>query len=301
MKERVNFTKIDLLMITIMLIWGLNLSLIKYSLIEMNPLSFNGIRLILASFSLLFFTYIFEKNLKVQKEDFIKIIFIGVVSHTVYQFVFINGINKTTASNTSIILATSPIFVSLLSSFYKHEKTHWLGWIGIFVSFFGVYLIILGKSGGFKISSSYFKGDVLILLASILWSYYTVSCRPLLKRYSPLKLTAITMGIGTLFFIPVSMKDMRNIHWQSISLKAYGGLLYSTFLAIVFAFVIWYYSVQKVGNSRTAIYSYLQPVFAVIFAFLLLSERLTLIQFLGALIIFIGIYLAKVGYNSLGT
>jgi len=288
------FTKVDLMMLIVILIWGLNLSLIKISLKEIPPIPFNGIRLLLSSFLLILSILIFEKNLYIEKKDIPKFILLSILGHTIYQFLFIRGINFTTASNTSVILGTSPIVISLFSSYFKHEKIKPIGWLGIFLGFVGLYIVIRGK-GEIHLSSQTLKGDLLLSLAVILWAYYSVSSKPLLKIYSPLKFTGITMTIGSLLFFPFSIKEIRKLPFPSISFQAWLWLIYSGAFALSLSLVIWFMSVKKVGNSQTAIYSNLQPVFAVIFAHLILSEKITSNLVFGAMIIFLGIYLARIG------
>ncbi len=95
--------------------------------------------------------------------------------------------------------------ISLLSSFFKHEKIKPLGWLGIALGFAGIYLVISGRAGGFALSRQTWKGDLLLFAAVFLWAHYSVSARPLLKIYSPLKFTAVTMGLGSLMFFPFSV------------------------------------------------------------------------------------------------
>lgn len=289
------FTTIDILMFIVILIWGLNLSVIKISLKEIPPMPFNGIRLLLSSFLLILALIIIEKDLRIRKDHIPKIIFLSIIGHTIYQLLFIKGIDLTTASNTSIILGTSPIIISLLSTYFKHERIKPIGWLGILFGFIGLYIVIRGKGGEVNISSQTLKGDLLLFLAVILWSYYSVSSKLLLKVYSPLKFTGITMSLGSVLFFIFSIKEIGNLPFSSISLPAWLWLFYSGAFALSLSLVIWFISVKKVGNSQTAIYSNLQPVFAVIFAHFILSENITFNLIIGAVIIIIGIYLARIG------
>lgn len=289
------FTNIDFLMLIITFVWGLNLSVIKISLREIPPLPFNGIRLLLSSLLLILSIIILEKNLRIRKEHIPKIIILSIIGHTIYQLLFIKGVDLTTASNTSIILGTSPIIISLLSSYFKHEKIKPIGWLGILFGFIGLFIVIKGKEEGIYVSSRTLKGDLLLALAVILWSYYSVSSKLLLKIYSPLKFTGITMTLGSVLFFPFSIREIRNLSFSSISFPAWFWLFYSGAFALSFSLVIWFISVKKVGNSQTAIYSNLQPVFAVIFAHFILSENITFNLIIGALIIFVGIYLTRIG------
>jgi drug/metabolite transporter (DMT)-like permease len=173
----------DLLMLLVVAIWGLNLSLVKIALSEIPPLPYNGIRLLLAAAVLFAWLLLSEKNLRLRRQDMPKIILLSFSGYTLYQYLFITGINLTTASNTAVIFGSTPIMISLLSSFFKHEKIKALGWLGIALGFAGIYLVISGRAGGFSLSQHTWKGDLLLFAAVFFWAHYSVSARPLLKDH----------------------------------------------------------------------------------------------------------------------
>ncbi len=286
-------------MLLVVLIWGVNYSLVKFSLKEIPPMPFNGLRLPLASLILVIWLLVAEGNLKVKKEHLLKIILLSIVGYTIYQYAFIYGINYTTASNTAVIFASTPILITLLSAFFKHEKIKVVGWIGIILGFVGVYLIISGKTGAFKLSSQTLKGDLFTLLAVFLWALFSVSAAPLLKVYSPLKFTTLTTAIGSLLFFPFTIHGLKTFDFSGISFKAWFCLIFSGVMALAVGLIIWFFSVQRVGNSQTAVYSNLSPVFAVIFAWLILSEALYSTLIIGAVIILTGIFFTRLGRRSL--
>ncbi len=293
--KRLKLTANDLLMLLVVTIWAVNLSLVKIALREIPPLPYNGIRLLLAAAALFVWLLASEGNLRLRRVDLPKIALLSLSGYALYQYLFISGIDLTTASNTAVIFGSTPIMVSLLSSFFKHEKITSLGWLGIALGFLGIYLVVSGRAGGFALLGRTWKGDLLLFAAVFLWAHYSVSARPLLKIYSPLKFTAVTMGLGSLMFFPVSIGPLRELPWGGISLKAWLCLLYSGVVALSLALVLWFFSVRRVGNSQTAAYSNLQPVLTIVFAWLLLGEKATSSLVLGAAIIFIGIYFTRRG------
>ena len=291
----VKFTLNDGLMLGVVTIWALNLSLVKIALAEIPPLPYNGIRLLLASAVLLAWLLLSERNLKLRRRDLPKIALLSFSGYTLYQYLFIRGIDLTTASNTAVIFGSAPIMISLLSSFFKHEKITPLGWLGIALGFAGIYLVISGRGGGFAVSRQTWKGDLLLFAAVFLWAHYSVSARPLLKVYSPLKFTTVTMGLGSLMFFPFSLTRLARLPWAAVSAKAWLCMAYSGAGALSLALVLWFFSVRRVGNSQTAVYSNLQPVLAVMFAFWLLGEKASSSLLLGAAVIFVGIYFTRKG------
>jgi drug/metabolite transporter (DMT)-like permease len=296
----IKFSANDGLMLLVVTIWAVNLSLVKISLREIPPLPYNGIRLMLAAAVLLGWLLASEKNLHFAGKDLPKIVFLSFSGYAVYQYLFITGIHLTTASNTAVIFGSTPIMISLLSSFFKHEKIRPLGWLGIALGFAGIDLVISGRSGGFSLSRQTWKGDLLLFAAVFLWAHYSVSARPLLKKYSPLKFAAVTMGLGSVMFFPFSVPQLRKLPYASISLPAWLCLLFSGLGALSLAMVLWFFSVRKVGNSQTAVYSNLQPVLAVVFAHWLLGETVTSSLLLGVAVIFVGIYFTRRGREAPG-
>jgi drug/metabolite transporter (DMT)-like permease len=297
--KSIKFQLSDGLMLLVVLIWGVNYSLVKFSLKEIPPMPFNGLRLPLASLILVIWLLVAEGNLKVKKEHLLKIILLSIVGYTIYQYAFIYGINYTTASNTAVIFASTPILITLLSAFFKHEKIKAVGGLGIILGFVGVYLIISGKSGAFTLSSQTLKGDLFILLAVILWALFSVSAAPLLKVYSPLKFTTLTTAIGSLLFFPFTIHGLKSLDFPGISFRAWFCLIFSGVLALAVGLIVWFFSVQRVGNSQTAVYSNLSPVFAVISAWLILSEALHSTLIIGAVIILTGIFFTRLGRRNL--
>ena len=287
----------DLLMLIAVVVWAVNFSFVKIALREFAPLAFNGLRLLFASLFLLIFLLLRGEGISIPKGNFWKMVGLGIVGNTIYQLLFIQGINVTTASNTSVVMAMSPIFVALLSTFLKQEKISRTGWAGILLSFLGFYLVIAQQNGMLGFSWSRAKGDMMIFTGNLCWAYYTVQAKPLLEKMSPLKFMSITMAAGALFFLPFSLRDFLSTPWDSLSFQAWAILLFSAFFALTLCYIVWYTSVKRVGNSRTAVYGNITPVFTVFFAYFFLSERMSPMQAAGALIILGGVYLTRFGYR----
>ncbi len=285
----------DMGMLLAITLWALNFSVIKIALREFTPLGFNGVRLIFASGILFLFILLKKEKVGLSRQDWLRFLFLGLVGNTFYQLCFIHGLNWTTASNSALIIAMSPAIIALVSTAFRHERLSWLAWGGIIISFIGLYLVITQQAGGFEWSLANLKGDLLILTGNFLWAIYTVSSNNFLKKYSPLKFTTWTMIIGAVFFLPFAWADLRSLPKAQISFTAWGGLIYSGLFALAVCYVLWYSSVKKVGNSRTAIYDNLVPLFTIVFAGLILGERLTWQQALGAVVILSGVIMTRLG------
>jgi len=288
----------DLLMIATTVVWGVNVSLIKISLREMTPNAFNGWRLLLTGVLFVILLAASGEGFRVSRRDLVGLALLGIAGNTIYQAIFIHGIHATTAANTSLILSTSPIFVALIGAVLRIERIPPVAWAGIVVSFAGLYLVIALRNGGLRLSAAGLGGDALILLGTVLWAACTVFAKPYLGRMSPLKYSTLTVGIGVLGYVPLAWRDMAAVRFADVSLPAWGGLVFSAVFALVVGYIAWYYSVQRVGNARTAVYNNLTPIFAAAFAAMILGERLRPAQAAGAPAVLLGVGLTRAGRRA---
>ncbi len=291
----------DLLMLSAVLIWGINFTAVKFALREFSPMAFNGVRFSLATVTMsliLLWQAWTGRNpdlLWLPRRDWLRVGLLGLLGNTLYQLLFITGINFTTPANSSLLMATAPIWVAVVGFLLRIERISRLMWGGILLSFAGMVVLILGGEGRLSLSSSTLPGDLMLLGCAILWAVYTTISKPFLGRYSPLKLTTWTMITGTLPLVLICLPAILRQDWRAISWVGWSALFFSAFLAVVVGYLVWYTSVQRVGNARTAIYSNLTPVFAIAFAWLTLGSTLTWLQACGALIVLAGLVLSRRG------
>lgn len=288
-------------MLSAVLIWGINFTAVKYALREFSPMAFNGVRFSLATvvMSLILLWQAWAARdpglLWLPRRDWLRIGLLGLLGNTLYQLLFINGMNFTTPANSSLLMATAPIWVAVIGYLLRIERISRLMWGGILLSFAGMVVLILGGEGRLSLSSSTLPGDLMLLGCAIVWALYTTISKPYLGRYSPLKLTTWTMITGTVPLALICLPAILRQDWRAISWVGWSALFFSAFLAVVVGYLVWYTSVQRVGNARTAIYSNLTPVFAIAFAWFTLGSTLAWLQALGAIIVLAGLLLSRYG------
>lgn len=282
----------DLALLTMVVIWGVNFTVVKTALQEMTPMAFNGLRFAGASVLTMFLAWLLEHDLTIARRDWGLVVLLSCIGNLVYQILFINGLARSRASNTSLILSTAPIFVAFVSSLTKTEKLSGRNWVGILLSFLGIFLL-MGSNNGITIEHHALLGSVLVLCSTVSWATYTVFLKRLLQRNSVLKSTAWIMIATTPLLILVALPDLLTMNWRAISLGSWLGLLYSSAIAIGIGYVIWNTGVQRVGSVRTAVYSYFTPVVSVLVAWAFLGETMQPLQALGALGILLGVWLGR--------
>jgi drug/metabolite transporter (DMT)-like permease len=125
------------------------------------------------------------------------------------------------------------------------------------------------------------------------WSVYSVLGQPLLTRRSPLVVTGLSMAAGTVLYVALTFESLVSIRWSTISGLAWALTTGSALLALVFAYLVWYTAVQRIGSARTALYNNLTPIAAMTIAAVWLGERVRTEQVVGAMLIVGGLLLAR--------
>ena len=276
-------------------IWASNFSVVKYALRDLSPLAFNGLRFTLASLILWLTIKAGGSTANIPRRHWPALIALGILGNTIYQVLFIFGIDWTLAGNSSLMLATTPVFTTLFSATFRQERIGWLAWYGVALSAVGIALVVWGGTRAISFSTDTVRGDLTVLAAAIAWSGYTVGSSPLVRRYGALPVTAVTMWIGGVGLLAVSVPAFLTQDWSAVRPASWVALVYSGAFAIALAYFIWYYSIRQIGNTRTAVYSNFIPVVALLIAWLTLGEVPTWLQVVGAVCIIAGTVMVRLG------
>jgi drug/metabolite transporter (DMT)-like permease len=291
--QRAAFGVADVLALGLAIVWGSNFVIVKQALTELSPLAFNGLRFAGASLFLLVVLRVNGEDWRIERSDVVRMVVLALISITAYQVCFIYGVYLSTATNTSLIIATSPSLVVVIGVALGTVKASWRTWLGVVMALAGLLLVVGGKAQGLHVGSDTLFGDILAFGSAVTWAIYTLYVPPLSRRYTPLKATTVIMAIGTLPLLALSMPDLLRQDWSRVTVIGWGGLLFSTIMSIALGYVVYYICVKTLGGARGATYFNLPPVFSVLAAFLVLGERLTLVQAVGGAIVVIGVYLTR--------
>lgn len=293
-RQPAGFGATDLLLLFMTVIWGSNFIAIKYSLEDFLPLSFNGLRFAIASLTLLAATLATGQNLRVSRSDALRLFFYGVLANAIYQSLFITGLAHTRTGNAALILATTPLFTAVIGWLRNQEHFTPGGVAGLLLAFAGIVLVILSGRSDVEYGST-LMGDLLLLAATACWTLYTVGAKELVNTHGSMKATTMMMLLGTPVFLLVCAPSLINQQWSQVRPVAWSGLIYSALFAIALAHFIWNHGVRKIGSTRTAVYSNVTPVVAMLIAWPALGEIPTAGQIIGAAVIFIGLYFVRRG------
>jgi len=277
-----------------MVIWGSDYPFAKFALREVSPLAFSAMRTLISTLILLPFFISREKSWSVSGRHLLGLFSLALVGTFLNRLCWSVGLDLTTASNSGLLMSTSPIFVLLLSSLFLRNEVNLRAALGIIIAFLGVFLVIEGDWKGWKMMSETFQGDLIIIGAAIFWAMFTVMAKRFLKEYSSLKVTVYVMGIGTVLFLPF-LSNEKGGGWGEISWFAWLGVLYVAIMGNGLAYFLWIRGIQHIGPMRAVLYQYLMPITVILFSVPFLGETLTVTQLGGAAVVFGGIFLARSG------
>ena len=273
------------------LVWGTNFAIVKQALERFEPLAFNALRFAVASAFVFGVLRARRQTGTPDRADIPRIVGLGLLGNVFYQVCFIVGLDRTRAGTASLVLALTPILTAFFSTLTGHEKPGPRTWIGALVSIAGIALV---TGSGLAIEGrDALIGDLILLGACAGWALYTVGARPIVRKYGSIRTTAWTMWVGTIGLWILGAPSLARQEWTGLGWKAWGGLLFSAFFAIGLAYLIWYRGVEKIGNTRTAIFSNLTPVVAMIAAAVLLNETPSGWSLFGALMTLTGVMVVR--------
>ncbi|MDI6401330.1 DMT family transporter [Balneolaceae bacterium ANBcel3] len=283
----------ELYLLFIVFVWASNFSVVKYSLEEIDPFSFNAIRFFLATLFMWVVVYIKRLKITVRKKDYGKLFLLAILGNLLYQMLFIIGVDRTFASNAAVMLGLIPVWVALLSHLFTPEKMHRIQAIGVLLAFAGVALISGGGEEGFSLQAETLIGDLIIVVAALVFAAYTLLSRSLLEEYSPLTLSVIVMTIGGSMLILVGIPSIIRLDFSAVSTLSLAGVAYSGIFSIGLAYLIWNFGIKNTGTVRTAMYQNLVPVLGIAIGFIFLGEKLQYLQYIGSLLTIGGIMLSR--------
>ena len=281
------------MLLLVALVWGMNPPIIKLGLHHIPPLPYNVARMVVGSMVALLALGLSRSYRRPTRSDLWALLRASFVGFFVFQVCFTEGIQRTTSGNAAFMFCLLPVFVLLLNRFYGFDSINRAVVVGIACSIAGISLIVLGAGQEVSLARNHLLGALLILGSQVGYAYYTVFSKELLERYSTYQVTASLMLITTVLLLAVSVPDLRGVEWTTLPASAWGSVFFSAVFGLCLGNFLWIWGSGVMGTSRASVFNNLTPVFAVVTAYFLLGETFGLLQGLGAVFVFCGVYFTR--------
>ncbi|OIP84997.1 hypothetical protein AUK04_01775 [Candidatus Roizmanbacteria bacterium CG2_30_33_16] len=277
-------------------IWGAASPVFKFALENIPPFTLAFIRFFGAS--LLFIPFIKWRELtKITQGDWVRIIigsaFLGVFVNI---FFFFLGLQRTVSINAPVIASSSPILLFILSIIFLKEKPKLNVLLGMIIAFFGVLLIILMPllSSGINAKDlGKFEGNLFFLIATIGSTISPIIMKKTLNKVSLLLVTFIAFFISSLGFLILMLPEQKTWNINMLNLNGVIGIIFGVFFSSALAYYLYIYGLSKIKVQEVGIFTYIDPVIAVIIAIPLLGEYPNIEFIIGTLLIFLGIFIGE--------
>ncbi|MBU8690561.1 DMT family transporter [Priestia megaterium] len=283
---------LEWILLSVALIWGANYTIGKFGVAHMSSIQFSALRFIMVAPILLLITGIIERGIRIKKKDWGRLIAVSIVGVTLYQTLFMVSVKYTTATNASLLISMSPIFTGILAILYKHEAFSLKTQLGSMLAFFGAAFVLLFGHSSHALSQLAWFGNIMGIVAAIAWGWYPILAKPLVVKYSALRVTAWSALIGAIPLTVYCLFTYQTLIWPT-DIGSWSSLAYSVLFVTVYGLVMWYVGIGKIGSTKVMVYMYVIPLFAVVFAAVAIGETINAMQLLGGLIIFSGLYIVK--------
>ena len=282
----------DLLLASMALIWSINFSVIKYGTRFVEPLAYNGARIVLGAGAALFVLALWRRRERAVTPYRLRLFLLGMLGNGLYQFFFIEGLARTRVATAVLLMASTPAAIALLGRTRGVERIALRGWLGIALQLSGVAVLLIG-TGAASTGADSMAGALLILAAVCSWAVFGVALKPVSAHASWVEVTAYTLAGGAMVSAVLGAPAIARASWDAAPFALWPAIAYSGIMALVVATAFWYLGLKRLGPTRTSMYSNLQPLFAMTIAWIALGEVPTQWQGIGAVLIMAGLLLAR--------
>ncbi|MDY0082946.1 MAG: DMT family transporter [Ignavibacteriaceae bacterium] len=284
------------------IVWGATFALMKDAFTDISPALFVGIRFTLATLLIIPFTF---KRLKsINKQTFIAGSILGVFYFAGFATQTI-GLNLTTATKSGFITGTFVVFIPILQLIIERRKPGWFNLISIVLVLIGLLML---SSGGnniisfvHKLGSDFNTGDLLTLVCAVLFAFQVVYVDVFTRKYDYLPMVFVQLLItavgGFLLASVFSVTSLETVRF-SLTGNLIFAILYTSVFASVLATIIQLKYQKVVSPTKAGIIYSIEPIFAAVFAYFLLNEKISNFGLIGCVLIFSGLILSEIFSNK---
>jgi|SRR5262245_3771095 len=282
---------VDAALLLMALFWAANMIVLKALLQHLPPPALSCIRFAIVATVGLVVLAAQGGPFRVARRDWPKLVLASFLGITLYQVLFMEGLDRTTAFVSNLMQGTEPLFALVLLRLCG-RKVLGRQWAGVLVAFLGAVLFFLQEAKSGLIVAFGF-GDLLNVTSAVAFAGYGLLNGELFDRYPGRTVMALSMTIGALPLVPWSWVELGALDWAGIHWGVWAAMLFSAILPVYVGYWIWSWAVAKKGLAHASLFIFVDIVVTGVFAWLFLGERFGWLRLLGAAVILAGVRLAR--------
>lgn len=284
-------------------IWGVNILVFKHSISVVSPIVFNAARLVFSTLALGICVAVERRWRKLpllpapgaaRGVPWPSVTAFAILTGVVYIILFVLGIERTTAGNTALLLASMPMWTAILSRLFLAEKLRRITWFGLAVTFTGTAIVTLA-GGKVDLGSAYLTGNLLMLSAAFCWASATVMSSSIYRSITPLELAFVTSLTTTPIHVFWSWQDLADSWDKLIQPEMLAAIVFSGALSTGVAYALWNTGVKILGGPHAAAYQNVVTLIGICGGWLLLDEPVLFGQIVGGLVMIAGVLVIRQG------
>ncbi len=275
------------------IIWGGASPIFKFALENIPPFTLAFIRFFFAG--LIFLPLAILNWEKVSLKRWVEIFLIGFFGIVINISFFFLGLKKTESIYAPIIASSGPVFLYIFSIIFLKEKPKLKVFSGTIISLLGILLIIFSPIflENKTVSFGEIEGNLFLLLATLGYVFSALIGKDLMKKVNPYFVSCFSFLFSSLLFLIFVPNELRYWSFNQLNLNGWIGIIYGVFFSSALAYFLFYWAIKKIPGQEIGIFTYIDPVVALIIAWPLLGEKPTLLYLFGSILVFGGIYFAE--------
>jgi len=272
-----------LALVAVTIFWGSSFVSSKLVLETMPPMLLAFFRYLFAFITLFTFFMIFEKDKRLNKQDYKHLVLSSGIGIFIYFIGEYNALNYISASTASIIVSLLPVFMLITNFFVFKDKITLFKVIVIVLTLIGVVMVV--QADFRAMFSESLIGYSLMVMGVAAWVIYSLSTVKMRKNNSNIKVITYQSGFALILFAPFALANLNVI--TQLNFNLWINIIYLGAFASGLAFYLYVYSLKVLGTLPVSIFGNTVPVVTVITGYIFLQETLTPLQLTGGLIIVI--------------
>lgn len=274
-----------------MIFWSFSFIWFKEANKTFYPITIVFIRLVFSVVFLTTFLIITKSFMKIKKKDRKLFLMLALFEPFFYFLGESFGLTYVSATVCSVLISTIPVFATIGAWLIFKERLKAINYAGIILSFIGVLVFILNSDGSLSIN---IKGLGLLMLAVLTAVGYNLTLSRLVGSYSPVYIVNVQNVIGAVLFLPLFLiLDYQHFINTPFTFNMFKPIIELAIFASCGAFILFAYSVKKMGITKANVFSNCIPVFTAVFSFMLLGEKLTAQNIIGMAIVIAGLFMSQ--------